>query len=230
MSPTELWLPIGAVAFYLYDAVLMLWQNELVYTHTRGGWRVHGGSSLRFNGRRLFLPVWPQQPQFVVRWSGTDERPNLVPEPRGLILALRPVGYLNLAQLVLLAALPVALWTDGAGLAALAVFAMFYLLTGVALALVYRRRDALLISRGAFWLQALDALACAPFAINLTRKLAMRHGIAAEPLRFAKAHFDAPTLERTRALVTERVQEEFADPDAAALREQRLAAAMSRLT
>ncbi|MET0281155.1 MAG: hypothetical protein ABW278_08525 [Steroidobacteraceae bacterium] len=231
MSPTELWLPIGALAFYLYDATLLLWQNELVYTRTAAGWKVHGGSPLRLGGRRVFLPqlLLPYRPQFLVRWSAADARAGAAPVPDTLLRALRPIGVVNFLQLLLLLALPVALWTQGAGLAALAVFALFYLLTVVALVLVHVRRPQLALSRRAFWLQALDALFCAPFAINLTRKLAALHGIAGEPLRFAAAHFDAATLERTRELVGARVREEHADPDAQMLREQQLAAMLSRL-
>lgn len=232
MTLVELWLPLGAVAFYLYDAILMLWQNELVYTRTRKGWRVDGGSPLRIGGRRLFLPqpLLPHRPQFLVRWSSGDTRDARAAVPAELLRALRPIGVLNLIHVLLLVALPVALWTDGAGLAALLVFALFYGVTVVALVLMFRRRGALGLSRRAGWMLALDAIACAPFAINLTRKLAMQAGLAGEPLRFGHAHFDAATLAHARELVTARVQEQHADPDAAALRDRELAAVMSRLT
>jgi hypothetical protein len=232
MSPTELWLPIGAVAFYLYDAVLMLGQNELVYTRAGRGWRVDGGTALRLGGRRLFMPLpWlPQRPQFLVRWSSGDSRGDTATQHAPLEQALRPIGVVNMLQLVLLVALPAALWIDGAGLAALLVFVLFYLLTVVALVLMFRRRETLKLTRRAAWMQALDALACAPFAINLTRKLAMQYGIAADPLVFANQHFDAATLAQTRDIVAARVNEQHADPDAEGLRIRELAAVMSRLT
>jgi hypothetical protein len=232
MTPVELWLPVGAVAFYLYDAALMLWQNELVYTRTRKGWLVDGGSSLRLGGRRLFLPqpLLPHRPQFLVRWSSGDTRDAQAPVPVEVLRTLRPIGVLNLIQVALLVALPLALWTDGAGLAALLVFALFYVVTAVALVLMFRRRAALGLTRRAGWMLALDAIACAPFAINLTRKLAMQAGIAGEPLRFGTSHFDAATLADAREIVAARVHEQHADPDAAALRDRELAAVMSRLT
>jgi hypothetical protein len=58
----------------------------------------------------------------------------------------------------------------------------------------------------------------------------MQAGIAGEPLRFGSAHFDAAALGRARELVAARVEEQHADPDAAALRDRELAAVMSRLT
>jgi len=233
MSPVEFWLPIGAAAFYLYDAALLLWQNELVYTRTGSSWLVDGGSQIRLGARRLFLPnpLLPQRPQFLVRWSGSDPRAGEADAeiPIGLLRALRPIGTLNLAQVALLIALPIALWVDGAGIAALAVFALFYVLSIVALVLMFRRRAALGLSLRQCWMQALDAIACAPFAANLTRRIALLHGFAGEPLRFAARHFDAPTLAQARELVAARIHEELADPDATAQREQKLAAVLARL-
>ncbi len=231
MSPTELWLPVGAAAFYLYDAALLLWQNELIYTRTGKGWKVDGGSQLRIGARRLFVPqlLLPHRPQFLVRWSDADARAGAAPALDELWRALRPIGALNVLQLVLLCALPVALWT-GAISTALLIFALFYLLTAAALVCAFRRRAVLKLSVRSFWLQALDALACAPFAINLTRRLAMQHGLAGEPLGFASTHFGEAALTQTRELVAARIREEHAHPDAEALRERQLAAMLARLT
>ncbi len=233
MSPVEFWLPVGAAAFYLYDAALLLWQNELVYTRNGSSWLVDGGSQIRLGARRLFLPnpLLPQRPQFLVRWSGNDPRATEADAevPQALLNALRPIGVLNLAQLALLFALPIALWVDGAGIAALAVFTLFYVLSIVALVCMFRRRAALGLSARQCWMQALDAIACAPFAVNLTRRIALLHGLTGEPLRFAARHFDAPTLTQARELVAARVHEELADPDATAQREQKLATVLARL-
>ena len=38
MPPIEVLLPLGAVAFYLFDASVMLWGNELALE-----WRAGGG-------------------------------------------------------------------------------------------------------------------------------------------------------------------------------------------
>lgn len=216
MTAAEFWLPVGAVALYLYDSALLLWQNELVFQHTSRGWKVLGGSDLRLSGRRVFLPhpLLPQRPQFQVCWSKGDTAARGADLPVELLRALRPIGWLNLLQVVLLIALPVVLWGIGTGFVALGVFGLFYLASFVALGLAWRRRRPLALGTGNFWLLALDALACAPFAANLTRKLAMRHGLAGDPLRFAARHFDDAALAQTRRLVEARVREEYADPDA----------------
>ncbi len=210
MTPTELWLPIGAAAFYLYDSGCLLWQNELMFTRARKRWLVAGGTGLRLAGRRLFLPnpLAPLRPQFQVRWSLTETRPAAVDGQDQLLQALRPIGVLNQLQLLLLLALPLVAWTLGAGLLVLMLFLSFYLLTLAALAVAWRRRGACRLETRAFWLLALDALACAPFAVNLTRKISMQHGIAGDPLHFAARNLDAAGRHATRQLIAARLQEE----------------------
>ncbi len=232
MTPIEIWLPLGAAAFYLYDSALLLWQNELVFVHAGRQWRVSGGSGIRLGSRRLFVPnpLTPHQPQFLVCW-------HVDPPPRGsvdadltdLFLALRPVGILNLLHVALLAALPVALWSLGTGIAALAVFALFYLTTLAALIVVFRRRDRLGLSTRGFWALAFDTLACAPFAINMTRRLAMRHGLAAEPLHHAARHFDSSAHADTCILIAARIREEHAAPEVMERQQQILHTVLSRL-
>jgi hypothetical protein len=218
VTPAEFWFPVGAAALYLYDSARLLWQNELVFQPARRGWQVLGGTELRLAGRRVFLPnpLLPHRPQFIVCWSQADAAASEGADiPAPLLRALTPIGTLNVLQVLLLLALPAALWGLGTGLVALAVFFLFYLLTLVALGLAWRRRADLGLRKRDFWALALDALLCAPFAPNLTRKLAMHHGLAGEPLRFAARHFDDAMLARTRILVEARVREEYADPDAA---------------
>ncbi len=233
MTPVEFWLPIGAIAFYAYDAALLLWQNELVYLRAGRHWRVTGGTELRLASRRLFLPnlLLPHRPQFLVCWhsTGAHAGQDNGGTPDALFRALRPIGVLNTLQAGLLAALPAALWSVGAGTAALVVFALFYLLTVAALCLMFLRRARLALATRACWSLAFDALACAPFAINLTRKIAMRHGLAGEPLRYAALHFDAPTLQQARTLVTARIREEHAAPEALEQQQQISRAVLARL-
>ncbi|MEO8313537.1 MAG: hypothetical protein ABI645_01970 [Pseudomonadota bacterium] len=230
MTPTELWLPIGAAAFYLYDSTGLLWQNELMFTHGRGRWLVDGGTGLRLAGRRVFLPnpLLPMRPQFQVQWNVNETRSAEPDSHLPLLQALRPIGVINQLQLLLLLALPLVSWTLGAGVALLALFALFYVATLAALTIAWRRRGPCRIQTRAFWLLVLDALACAPFAVNLTRKISMRHGIAGDPLLFAARNLDPIARAKLRQLVAARVQEEHADAESAD-RERRITLLLSRL-
>ena len=230
MTPTELWLPIGAATFYLYDSCCLLWQNELMFTRGRNRWLVSGGTELRISGRRLFLPnpLLPLRPQFQVRWSVSETRPNDADVCAGLLRALRPITVINQLQLVLLLALPLVAWTLGAGLVLLALFAVFYVFTLAALTIAWPRRGTFGLSTRAFWFLALDALACAPFSVNLTRKISMRHGIAGDPLLFAARNLDPAARDTMRRLICARVQEEHVDAEAGE-RERRIGLLLSRL-
>jgi hypothetical protein len=231
MTPTELWLPIGAAAFYLYDSACLLWQNELIFTRAGSRWLVTGGSELRLSARRVFLPnpLLPARPQFQVRWSLNESRTDAADTPEPLLKALRPIGVINQLQLLLLLALPALAWTLGAGLLLLVLFMLFYVLTLTALAMVWRRRPAFHLDTRAFWLLALDVLACAPFATNLTRRLSMRHGIAGDPLRLAARHMDPPTRNLARDIIASRLLEEHAGAAQSTEREQDITRLFARL-
>jgi hypothetical protein len=230
MTPTELWLPIGAMAFYLYDSCCLLWQNELMFTRGRNRWLVGGGTQLRLSGRRVFLPnpLLPSRPQFQVRWSVNETRSDNAGDQAKLMRALRPVAVINQLQLLLLLALPLVAWTLGAGLLLLALFALFYAFTLASLAIAWRRRAPYGLRTRAFWSLAVDALACAPFSVNLTRKLSMRHGIPGDPLLFAARNLDRAARDTMRRLISSRVQEEHADAEAGE-RERHIGQLLSRL-
>jgi hypothetical protein len=229
MTPTELWLPIGAAAFYLYDSCSLLWQNELVFTRGRR-WLVQGGTELRLAGRRVFLPnpLLPMRPQFQVQWNVSESRTQEAASPAALLQALRPIGILNQLQLLILLALPLVSWTEGAGLVMLAMFLLFYICTLLALTLAWRRRVACSLSTRHFWLIVLDAVACAPFAVNLVRKISMRHGIAGDPLRFAARNLDPAACDELRQMVAARVREEHPEAEPVEL-ERRIGQLLSRL-
>lgn len=231
MTPTELWLPIGAAAFYLYDSACLLWQNELIFTRAGSRWLVAGGSELRLSARRVFLPnpLLPSRPQFQIRWSLSESRSDTAESPEKLFAALRPIGVINQLQLLLLLALPVLAWTLGAGLLLLILFALFYLLTLMALAVAWRRRGALCLDTRAFWLLALDVLACAPFAANMTRRISMRHGLAGDPLAFAARQMEPSARSTARAIIASRLQEEHAGSAPSAERERNIGLLLSKL-
>jgi hypothetical protein len=231
MTPTELWLPLGAIAFHLYDATQALWHNEVLFERAGGRWRLVADSSLRRWGRRLVLPnpFAPRRPLFRVAWSIADTRPAGDNDLTSFFAALRPLGVIcQLLMLLLLALWPLC-WILGAGLAVLALFALYYLLVIAALVLVYLRRKALALSTRSWWSLAFDVLACAPFAINIVRKLSLRHGIAGNPVDFAAGHFDGETRAALAALVRARLAESRAGAPPDTAEEARIAHWLARL-
>ncbi len=211
MTAVEFWLPVGAIAFYLYDSAQLLWHNELLFVRGAARWYAEGPSSVSMMGRRLYLPnpLLPQRPGFKVHWSLAEQRaPATLPDE--FLLALRPISVITLLLVGLLLLLPVVSWTLGAGLTLLSLFALYYLLVIVALAFVLCRRAALQLSGSACASLAFDALACAPFAANLVRKIALRRSLEGDPVTFAGMQFEPAAREALRALLARKIEEQQA--------------------
>jgi len=212
MPSFEVLLPVGAIALYLFDTVLLLYYNEVLFVRGIRRWAFVMSSPLLVAGRRLCFvnPLAPAVAQFRIQWSENDTRPE---EESGAVLqeflaALRPVQYLVVVLLLLLLALPLELFLFGTGLELLLLMASFYGVILVALIYIYLHRGTLRLSGRSFAALSFDALACAPFAINLVRKLALHRSLAGNPIDFAQHAFDAPTFAALLQAVSERVSEE----------------------
>jgi hypothetical protein len=64
------------------------------------------------------------------------------------------------------------------------------------------------VSRKSFLALSFDSLACAPFAINLMRKLALRRSLAGNPIDFACRTFEPATFSTLIHAVCQRVRDE----------------------
>jgi hypothetical protein len=209
MTPTELWLPFGAIAFQLYDATQALWHNEVLVERAGSRWQIRADSALRRWGRHFVLPnpLMPQRALFRATWSIDDARPTTDVDPAPFLATLRPLGALcQLLMLMLLALWPLC-WILGAGLTVLALFIAYYLLVIITLVLVFRRRARLALTNRAFWSLAFDVLACAPFAVNIVRRLSLRHALVGNPVEFAALRFDVQARSALAALIRRRLEE-----------------------
>jgi hypothetical protein len=208
----EVLLPIGAIGLYLFDSVLLLYSNEVLFLRSDARWRYLLSSPLLLGGRRLCFvnPLTPAIPQFRVKWSENDTRQQSERDEdlSEFFTALRPLQYLVTGLWLLLLALPVELYLFGTGIELLALMAAFYGLVLAALIYTYVRRATLGLSGRAFAALSFDSLACAPFAVNLVRKLTMRRALAGNPIDFAERAFDARTFAGLVTAVSGRVGEE----------------------
>ncbi len=218
MPGFEVLMPLGAIAFYLYDSVLMLYGNDLVLLHGGATWRVSGGAEQLLFGRHPYLPnpLRPDLALFRVAWRPADPRAateNLAELARfeHALRAVRALVWLLLA--ILLVILPGVALFAGAGVLLLAVFAAYYLLVVSALFVIHSQRSALGLSVKGFWMLAFDVLACAPFAVNLVRRLSLRRSIAGNPLAFAAATLGAEPLAQLVSVVSARVAEDLQQED-----------------
>jgi hypothetical protein len=212
MPSFEVLLPLGAIALYLFDSTLLLYSNEFMLVHRGERWRFAESSPLLLAGRRVYFPnpLTPGTPRFRVRWSEAD--PRRLGEEAGELArffgALRPVQYLVSALLIILLTLPVELLFFGTGVELLVVVAAFYVVTLATLGYIFVRRRELRLSGRSFLALCFDSLACAPFAVNLVRKLALRRALAGNPIAFAARTFEPAVFSSLIRAVAARVSEE----------------------
>jgi hypothetical protein len=187
MPGIEVLLPLGAIAFYLYDSAQLLFSNERLITRSGGQWQAAPDTGLYLLGRTVYAPnvVLPHRPLFRVLIPAAT--PVLTAPPAGLtefLRALRPLQWLVwLLLLLLVAALPLASWRYGAGPHMLTVFLAYYLVLLTALVVIYWRRTALGLDGKAFGALAFDVCACAPFGVNLVTRLTLRRSSPRDALQ-----------------------------------------------
>lgn len=214
MPRFEVLLPIGVLAFYLYDCLLPLYGNEVLFVKAGRAWRVVRASPLVIGGRRICAlnPLLPHQPAFRVALGGEQLLAPRGPvrDPAPVLAALRAPGMLALLLLAtLVVAVPVVSLGWGAGVALLVVFAVAYGLAIAAVIMLFARRTLLgLATRDATGI-ALDALLCPPFGVNLPRKVTLRWNLG-DAVAFVRGSFDAPAREQFRVAFLDLVRSEAA--------------------
>jgi hypothetical protein len=205
-------LPVGAIAFYLYDCVMLLHENEVMFVKRSSRWTASAGSRQIFLGKRIAAPAMFAPWSLLVRsfWServvvhGSD---NAFAADR-LAAALLPIRCLcTLMLLVIVVALPAVAVFGGNGVGMLGVFGTMYLLVISAVGVLIGRRRALGLDAKALVLISLDALACAPFAVNLVVKVLLRVVPPLDTLSFSSSHCRMEQRQHLQRLLETRVDE-----------------------
>jgi hypothetical protein len=214
-ASAELLLPVGAIAFYLYDSLLWLYGDELVLIRDARRWWSAAGSDWLLLRRRLYLPnpFAPQRPLWRACWSaGTRAaEPGDLKALAALQIALRPLGVLVfLEMLLIVCALPVCVYIGLTPLALLVVLGAIYLTALGAVTWIWWHRDALGLTARNCRSLTVDALACPPFAINLVRKISLLGAVRGDLLPQALAVFEPAAFEGLRATLLRRVAEQLA--------------------
>lgn len=211
MAEHAWWLLCGVVGMYLYDAVLLLFHNEVVFYERGGRWSFSIGSDFELGGRHVYVPPLfsPTGAILRLRWS-TRVPPGVAVALRGLRawrVAMRAMVPRTLAIAMLFAAMPAAMQANGLILLAWLVALYASIVLGVAKLCRLRRvsglarKEALAISS--------DALLCAPFALDILRKQGLKAADRFDVVSTAHALLDADERRRLAEAIRSRLQRQM---------------------
>lgn len=205
MDSFEILLVLGVVGFYLYDSSMLLYTNELIFIRNRRSWRT---CSTRHNplllGKRLYIPnpLTPNVAVFRVYWSEFELRSKDIDYSLNVFLTgLMPLGYLILLLFGLMfLCLPAVLFCYGSGAQLLWLMAIVYSNIVMIFLLVFQQREIFGLSKKLCFFLLIESLACAPFALNVLRKITLHRSQFMDPIEFARKYFDDESF-RTLILV-----------------------------
>lgn len=186
----EVALIAGTMALYLYDTIMLLYSNEVLFVHGRRRWRASLGSRFMLGGRFLALPggLLPGTAMFRVCWGrvGMAPAPLHTPLP-DFLRAIRPLRWASwLLAVLLFAAIPACLvWRPTSHLMLALVLAFYGTALGCGVYLVTQRKKLGLQGR-MLSSAIIDVLACPPFAVNVVRRVTLAVGPYATPDVFAQ--------------------------------------------
>lgn len=238
MTPSfELLLALGVVGFYLWDSAMLLYANELVYLHDRGRWSFTTATShWQLSGRNLYLPnlLRPDHALFRVHWSPVSHQSRQGHNGEVLQRLLNAIDTLRYLiyplWLLLIVVLPVTLLLAGTGVLFLLVLGLVYGTILMLLFQIYVKRADLGLSRLSCAKLAFDSLACVPLALNLVRKITLRHSLGPDPVRFAQTRFDRTTFAHLVTTLSQWVANELVYEDESSQRFRNLSGYQQFLT
>jgi hypothetical protein len=214
--PFEVLLLIGVAGFYLYDSVVLLYGNEVIFLEENGQWQfARPTGNWRFAGKRLYLPnpLTPYIALFRMCWSeanpsGSPQDPDDTPALLGALVPLR--WMVSLLFLLMLVALPLVMFLLGGDPALLVMFGLIYVVDVAMLVYVWNRRQVLQLVGRAFGSLAFECLACPPFALNMVRRVTERHSISGDPIDFAGKVLDRDRFVDMVGVISRHVDERLA--------------------
>jgi hypothetical protein len=219
---------------YLKDGLLMLERDEAMLVRGwRGRWRASfGPRDLLLRGRAPWLchPFKPMQPVLRLRWSAVPPAaPTPASAPADVPDALRALApWVAAIWTLLFVGLPIAFYGHFALRVLLTLLGELYVVIAIALVLVYRRRDALGLTRRAFGVLAFELLACAPYAANLVRRLSLMRRVDEDLVVASERLLKDDALADMQAQCLRRIDDELEAIDADSPRARALLDARGR--
>jgi hypothetical protein len=201
----EALLVLGVLLFYLYDSLMLLNINELVFQKSFKRWSyrfpVFGFQILRKFPLMMNL-LMPNNLAFNLSWPSPKEEIDSG-RLEILIKSLLPLQIIAfLLMILIIFVLPFVALVFDSGPELLTLFMLIYLLIFLSVCYLFIYRDSLMLSGLNFLSIAFECILCPPFAINIARKVSMSYEIGSDPIDCSKMLFDKQTFKLFKSDLT----------------------------
>lgn len=202
----EILLVLGGLAFYVFDSATLLHADELLLEKAGRRLFVRKGFGMIVNGKRPFIPnpATPHRPLMLVSVGSFLEDQQPRNHLQHFLDALLPFKTLSVFLLLLFfPVLPILLYFYGNGFELLIWLGLVYSCVAAVIYHLIRRRRVLELSPRAIAAIGFECLACAPFAINIVRKLTLRKNttpLNKNRLEATSGDFQALLIEACRSI------------------------------
>ena len=214
---TELWLVLGIAAFYLYDSLVMLEPHQLLLIESGGRWKFFVPlSDWQVGGKYVYLPnpFMPVQTLYRLDWmQRVDVQVDADVDAVALSTFLKAQWFLRPVVLVLFCLLavllPLAIWQAAQLRLLLGIVGEIYLFIIACGVLLYFQRAALRLDKKGALKLAMDGLLCAPFSLNLIRKLGLGYNWQGDPVAFAQGNLKPERFVELRDSLLRRIDKDL---------------------
>jgi hypothetical protein len=205
----EAWLAFGILGFYAFDCLSLTDPFRQYFTYSFAHWSFRIPSQSLRLGRRsidVFNPIMPWQIQLPYSILAKPSKTKQTTDENfnSAIRALVPIQII--LSIFLLLVLPSALFIVGVGNFFLLMFITVYVCIGIALLKIYLHRSVLHLSASQCLSLAVECILCAPFAVNLIRKIGLLQPDISDVVVFSQQHFSIETLAKWREQLASYVQ------------------------
>lgn len=193
MLSIELMLFLGIFGFYLFDSLLLLHSNEILFLKHKNRWEIiYPKDHFLLLGKSLYIPnpLTPNKLLFRMCWSEPHNNKNLDFLNRLEIISIEIRWFILALLVVFFVWLPFELFFSNYRSHLLMVIAIIYLLMGFVFILTYKKRNSLRISRKDIAYLLIESFFCSPLSLNLFRKICAYQCTSMNPLAFAKNELD----------------------------------------
>ena len=205
MVSSEYLLVICIIGFYLFDSIMLLYGNEVILTESGGKWNLlFPINNFFILNKALFIPnpLTPYSPLLLLYWTSPENELDAVDSGAldNFIRALRPLKYMiGILFALMIFAVPIILIRYGAEKKFIILLLTVYINILLIISYIGYYRSELNISVRKYILIIVESLICAPYALNILRKLSLNYYPGGYPFNALTSLFNSDIFQSLQA-------------------------------